>query len=116
MKEHLHLFTHTEDGLPEHGITTIWTNINEPEQDLIGYIDKDHNGEVFVPFVNDPYKIKYYFTHWLDLSKLATKERTEFYAEQSAQEYANWLSNQVIGGRGYVKLWNDFKEFKAAWL
>lgn len=31
------------------------------------------------------------------------------YAAQEAKAYANWLTKQVIAGRTYDKLWNDYK-------
>lgn len=31
------------------------------------------------------------------------------YADQEAKVYANWLSNQVIAGRTFEKLWYDYK-------
>lgn len=37
------------------------------------------------------------------------EEAMQVYADQEAKAFANWIANQVIGGRTYAKLWIDYK-------
>lgn len=77
MKECLHLFTDVKDSLPEANTQVTFRFIfpETPKEYLIS--GTFHNGE-FGDYVEDAsceiYEIEH-ATHWLDLSKLTTKEK-----------------------------------------
>jgi hypothetical protein len=47
--------------------------------------------------------------HLPESTKPYIYEAMQLYADQEAKAYANWLSNQVIGGRTAHKLFMDYK-------
>lgn len=85
--EHLPLFTKVEDGLPDkNGMHLVLINGNS-------YIDYYDNGkwEIWLDCV----------THWLDLSKLTTKERAVEFALEAVEEEKSWDSTNE--GKTFVQ-------------
>lgn len=112
MKEdlHLHLFTKVEEGLPTEIFQTLEDGILWPKMYFVIYNNEHGNfdhfgtakftGEKFVVHYN--YHSRFYVTHWLDLSKLTTKERAK-----KAVECGMVHDDERVKSEGFESLVNE---------
>lgn len=69
-EEHLRLFTPVSEGLPDSGASNAVIVLIGSKHRMYGHISP-----ISGVWLNDDYEEIYGVTHWLDLSKLTTKER-----------------------------------------
>lgn len=85
IKDYLHLFTPVEEGLPEKEGKYV-AILNDGKEQWIGV-------ETFIIKDEKKYWWDYILiTHWLDLSKLTTKERAVEFAEKAYKEGYEFIS------------------------
>lgn len=84
MKEFIHLFTPVTEGLPEKEIYVLYLDVN---------------GKATIDIVIGSYtRFKHTYTHWLDLSKLTTKDK--------AIQIANKIGNDILIDRSTTRKMN----------